>query len=120
MKKLSAAILLFYFSFFSCTKPLCGCTPIPPFIKAVVIQDNNIDCQRPLISIDVTDTAYFRSITGLSGDTFVASQLPPALKLNGQKLYITPGSFASGEDFACTTLGLTYPHVKIVTAVARN
>jgi hypothetical protein len=120
MKKLPAGMLLFYFSFFSCTKRLCGCDPYtPPYIKAEVVQDNNIDCNRPLIVIDHTDTAFLRSITGLGGDTFVASQLPQVLKLNGQKLYINPGQFASGEDFACTTLGPAYPHIKINNAVAR-
>lgn len=120
MQRIFILLLLVYISFFSCTKRLCGCDPVAtPVIKAVVIQENNIDCNRPVISIDHTDTAYFRSITGLSGDTFVANQLPQALKLSGQKLYITPGSFVPGEDFFCTTMGPSFPHLKIDIAIAR-
>jgi hypothetical protein len=113
-------LALFFASFFSCSKRLCGCDPdAPPIVKAVVVEENNIDCNRPLVVIEHTDTAYIRNLTGHRGDTFVASQLPAALKLAGQKLYISPAVFASGEDFFCTTIGPSYPHLKIVTATAR-
>ncbi len=121
MKKILSVILLFYFSFFSCTKRLCGCTPIgPPVIKAVVTQVNNIDCNRPVIVIDPTDTAMVSRITGIYTDMYVASQIPAQLKIVSQKLYIDVGVFLAGEDFACTTLGPLYPHIKVTTAINRN
>lgn len=120
MKKVSIVLLLFFVSFFSCTKNLCSCDPAPKNeFKAVVIEQNNLDCQRPLIQIEFSDTAFFRAATGLSGDLFVVNQLPPALKINGQKLFISPGRFGVGEDFTCTTIGPTYTHLKIITAIAR-
>jgi hypothetical protein len=120
MKKITTLGIVMYFSFFSCTKRLCSCDPVINYqFKAEVIQENNIDCQRPLILIDASDTALFRGVTGLGGNTFVASQLPSALKINGQRLYISTGNFGVGEDFTCTTIGPSYPHLKIITATAR-
>jgi hypothetical protein len=122
MKTALMATLLFFFSFFSCTKRLCGCDPVsePPYFKAVVITPDNIDCNRPLIKIDPTDTASVSRVSGVYTDLYIASQLPGALKLINQKLYISINIFSPGEDFTCTTAGPGYPHLKVVYAVERN
>ncbi len=121
MKNILLAGMLFYFSFFSCTKRLCACDPVaPPSIKAVVVETNNTDCSRPRISIDVSDTAEVSRITGVYTDMYIASQLPADLKTTGQKLYISVSQFGPGEDFSCTTLGPAYAHLKLYQAVKRN
>lgn len=122
MKKLLPAILLFYFSFFSCSKPrLCACIPVPQsIVKAVVVQENNIDCNRPVILIDPTDTAIVNRITGIHTDTYVANQLPATLKKVSQKLFVEIGFLTAAEDFTCTTIGPSYAHIKVITAVERN
>jgi hypothetical protein len=122
MKKILPAILLFYFSFFSCSKDrLCACTPLlPPSVKAVVIQENNIDCNRPVILIDPADTAFVNRITGIHTNTYVANQLPAALNKVSQKLFLEIGFLTAAEDFACTTSGPSYAHIKVITAIERN
>jgi hypothetical protein len=121
MRVIIISILLFIVSFLSCTRRLCGCDPVPPpFIKAVVTDVNNIDCSRPVIVIDATDTAMVSRRTGVFTDTYVASQLPDILKVSGQKIYIDISLFLAGEDFVCTTIGPALPHLKVTTAAPRN
>jgi hypothetical protein len=122
MKTALMATLLFFFSFFSCTKRLCGCDPVsePLYFKAVVIAPDNIDCNRPLIKIDPMDTAGVSRVSGVYTDLYIPSQLPASLKLINQKIYISITVFLPGEDFACTTSGPAYSHLKILNAVERN
>lgn len=121
MRNIVVGLLVIFLSFFSCSRRLCACDPaVPPHIKAVVLESNNIDCLRPVIKIDAADVAEVSRITGVSADTYVVSQLPDNLKSAGQKLYIEIGIFAAGEDFACTNLGPSYAHLKVVTAIHRN
>jgi hypothetical protein len=121
MRKAAIIALLFYLSFFSCTKRLCSCDPIPPpSIKAVVIEANNIDCNRPLIKIESSDTAQVSNTTKVYTDTYIASQLPADLKTPGQKLFISISVFVVGEEFACTTMGPSYARLKVTAATSRN
>jgi len=121
MKMKIVAIGLLFVSFFSCTKRLCSCDPVPKItVKAVVLNVSDISCGRPLLEIDVSDTALLRAGTGLEGMYFVANQLPASLQVNNQKLYIDAEALKPSEDFACTAIGTTYPHIKVVSARSRN
>jgi hypothetical protein len=121
MKTSIISVLLFFVSFLSCSRRLCGCDPVQPlFIKAVVTDISNIDCNRPVVVIDVTDTAAVSRVTGVYTDTYVASQIPSALRIAGQKIFIDIAAFASGEDFFCTTIGPAIPHLKVTAAAIRN
>jgi len=121
MKMKLIGILLFLVSFLSCTKRLCSCDPVPKItVKAVVINSSDISCGRPLLEIDPSDTAILRMGTGLEGSFFVANTLTAGLNVNNQKLYVEVAALKPAEDFACTAIGTTYPHIKVNSARARN
>jgi hypothetical protein len=121
MKSLITGLLLTFFSFFSCTKRLCACDPLVDInVKAVVSAVSDISCGRPLLDIDPSDTAFLRMATGLEGNLFVANELPAALKINNQKLFISVAVLQPTEEFACTTMGVSYPHIKVLNAWVRN
>lgn len=121
MRYLYLVILLSFLSIFSCSRKLCACDPASDtFFKAVVAQTSNPDCSRPSITIDPADAAAVRQITGASMDTYVVDQLSSALNIAGKKLYVHIGNLPPAEDFACTTQGPTFPHLKILHATERN
>jgi len=122
MKYFLGSLLLIFFSFFSCSRRLCACDPVPPFFyyKAEVVNTSEVNCSRPLIRIDPSDTAAVSRVSGYYTDMYVASQLPANLNTTGQKLYISIASFATGEDFSCTAVGVLYEHLKVITAMERN
>lgn len=88
--------------------------------KAEVVNTSDINCSRPVLQIDPADTAAVSRISGVYTDFYVASQLPAALNSTGRKITITIDKFAPGEDFACGSIGISYPHLKITGAVSRN
>jgi hypothetical protein len=118
MKFISAILGVMILASFACNKKDNNGTVT--YYKAEVINTNDISCSRPLISIDPTDTAAVRAITGISSQLYVASQLPAALNTVGQKLNITIAKFGAGEDFTCNGIGVSYFHIKVVTAISRN
>lgn len=121
MKFLITGVLLFFFSFFSCTKRLCACDPVVELnVKAVVADVSDLSCGRPLLDIDPSDTALLKQATGMDGARFVANDLPAALKINNQKLFISVAVLQPAEEFACTAIGVTYPHIKVLNARVRN
>jgi len=121
MKYILIVTMLILLSFFSCSKIVCGCEPLPPepAYTALVVEANNIDCNRSLIRIEPIDTARLRLQTGLSGDHFIVDQLTSALQVNNQKIAIAIKAMPPAEDFNCTTLGPAYTHVKTIYAIER-
>jgi hypothetical protein len=121
MKYLYIFILLAFVSTFSCTKNLCACDPgSDGFFMATVMETSNLDCGRPSITIDGADAAAVRQLTGATMDTYVVDRLPANLNVASKKLYVHIGTLTPSEDFMCTTLGITYPHLKVVHAIERN
>lgn len=121
MKPLITGLLLIFFSFFSCTKRLCACDPVVEItVKAVVADVSDISCGRPLLDIDPSDSALVKIATGLDGLRFVANDLPAVLKINNQKLFISVAALQPGEEFACLAFGISYPHIKVLSARVRN
>ena len=121
MKYLYIFILLAFVSVFSCTRRLCACDPASDaFFKAVVMETSNLDCSRPSITIDPADAAAVRQITGGNMDTYVVDQLPANLNVASKKLYVHISTLPPSEDFMCTAVGITYPHLKVIHAIERN
>jgi hypothetical protein len=118
MKFTYAILGVMTFAFFACNKKDNNGTIT--YFKAEVVNTDDLSCQRPLISIDPSDTAAVNAITGIPAQLYVVSQLPAALNTVGQKLNITIAKFGAGEDFACNGMGISYFHLKVVTAVSRN
>ena len=118
MKFTYAILMVMTFAFFACNKKDNNGTIT--YFKAEVVNTDDLSCQRPLISIDPSDTAAVNAITGIPAQLYVASQLPASLNTVGQKLNITIAKFGAGEDFVCTGMGISYFHLKVVTAVSRN
>ncbi len=118
MKFTYAILLVMTLASFSCNKKDNNGTI--NYFKAEVVNTDDISCSRPLISIDPSDTAAVSVITGISSQMYVADQLPAALNTVGQKLNITVAKLGPAEDFVCNGIGVSYFHIKVVTAVSRN
>lgn len=110
------------FTHLSCNRERdCGCvTPYEIYyLKAEVIQTNNIDCGKPLLSF-AEDSIRIRQITGKNNSIeFIANGLTFSLNQLHKKLYINVALLKPEEDFPCTTLGISYPHIKLLDAKER-
>jgi hypothetical protein len=105
------AIAVFIFSG-SCKKN------ITDSLKATVVDTSNIDCGYPLLSF-ADDSNRIHNITGKTGYYYVAKGLPDSFRVAGKQLLVEVTLLSSDNDFACTTLGITYPHILIVRAIPR-
>lgn len=90
------------------------------YYKAEVVSTDDINCHRPRIQIDGSDVAAVSLVTGLATDMYIANQLPASLNTTGQKISITIARFEEGEDFTCGTIGVSYAHLKVLTAISRE
>lgn len=88
-------------------------------MKAEVIQTDNIDCGKPLLSF-AEDSVRIRLITGKSNSIeCILNDLPLSLNQLHKKLYVNVTSLKSQEEFTCLTLGMAYPHIKLLDAKER-
>ena len=103
----------------ACKKVMCGCLPYQVYyLKATVIETNNIDCGRPLLDFS-EDSLRIHAIMGSNEERFIITTLDASLNVVGKKLFVSvaqPGS----EDFACTALGPGYAHLKLLDAKPRD
>lgn len=113
------AILLF--TGFSCSRePLLDC-PTPyeiSYLKAKVVTSSDLTCNRPVLEFS-EDSFRVRQISGLADLTYVGHVLQTSLNVTGKKLYLSVAKMPANEEFACNTLGISYPHLKILDAKAR-
>ena len=98
---------------------IAGCKKsIPTALRATVTDTSNIDCGYPLLSF-ADDSNRIRGITKKTGFYYVAKGLPDSFRIAGKQLLVDVAVLSSDNDFACTTLGITYPHILIVRAIPR-
>ncbi|HEX4373691.1 MAG TPA: hypothetical protein VHZ50_10345 [Puia sp.] len=91
---------------------------VPTALKATVIDTSNIDCGFPMLSF-ADDSNRIRSITKNPGLAYVVKGLPANFKIPGQKLLVQVSAIPANDDFVCTDLGITYPHLLVVQATSR-
>ncbi len=122
MKKIYLLVMVIAFTHVSCNKGRdCGC--VMPYqvyyLKAEVIQTSNIDCGKPLLSF-TEDSIRIKQITGKNNSIeFIAIGLPSSFNQLHKKLYVNAAVLKPEEDFPCTTLGIAYPHIKLLDAIER-
>ncbi len=123
MKKIVLVFTIWLFSALGCIKNSCGCDPVSPLdkIKATVIQTSTIDCKRPLIKIDAGDAVKVQQLLDFPVGThsYIADQLPVGLLEENKTIWVSLADLPPSEDFACTTLGPSYHHIKIMHAWSR-
>jgi hypothetical protein len=111
MKSFLLIIAIFVFT--------AGCKKyIPSALKATLVDTSNIDCGYPLLNF-ADDSNRIRSITKQTGLYYVAKGLPDSFRIAGKRLLVDVSLLSSDNDFACTTLGISYPHILIVKAIPR-
>lgn len=91
---------------------------VPIALKATVIDTSNIDCGFPMLSF-VDDSNRIRSITKNPSLVYVVKGLPANLKILGQQLLVQVSAIPADDDFVCTDLGLSYPHLLVIQATPR-
>ena len=88
-------------------------------LHAVVWDTSDLDCGMPVLSFQ-EDPTVIRTITGREDLMYVAKDLPQALNKKNSKLCVTVARLQPDEDFNCTMMGISYPHIKIVNAKKRE
>ena len=108
----------------ACNRKDCGCVPPPQqtnYLKATVMQTRDLDCRKPVISFDPSDTARVYQITGRKiFNFFVVKELSSELNIQDQKLWVLIDTLKPNEAFVCTTMGPAFPSLKLVHAIARE
>ena len=122
MKKVLLFIFVTLTMFFSCSEPLCGCFPFdtPTYVKAIVTEESNLDCGKPTITIDPEHAVIVRQIIGSASDTYIADQLADSLIIANKKIFIAVRKLGENEEFACTMVGPTYPHLRAIHGYSRQ
>ena len=114
-------ISVFMVAGMACNKGrICDC-PMPYqiyYLKATVVTSSDLSCNRPVLEFS-EDSERIRLITGAEGLTYVGQTLNSTLNVTGQKLYVSVTKMPASEEFACNTMGLNYPHLKVLDAKAR-
>jgi hypothetical protein len=91
---------------------------VPAALKATVIDTSNMDCGFPMLSF-ADDSNRIWSITKNPGLVYVVKGLPANFKILGQQLLVQVSAIPADDDFVCTDLGYSYPHLLVVRATAR-
>ena len=124
MQKLFILLSLIILSGVACKKDhdhICDCL-LPYqiyYLKAAVIETRNLDCGRPLLDF-TEDSARIHLTTGIKQEKFIMTSLDPSLNVLNKKLYVSVKMTGSEDYFACTTLGPSYPGLKLLDAKPRE
>jgi hypothetical protein len=115
MRTLLASLLVICIIAGSCQKEDKESDPL----KATVYELSDISCSAPVLDFS-EDSVKIRQFTGLPNLRYVVVGLPSEHFILGKKLFVSLRLLRPEEDFPCNTLGLSYPHIKVVTADSRN
>jgi hypothetical protein len=100
---------------------ICDC-PMPYqiyYLKAKVTQTNDLSCGKPVLDF-ADDSLRIRSQAQSNSLAFTVINLPANFIVQNQKLYVSVAALQPSEAFACNTLGIPYPSLKIVDAKPRD
>lgn len=82
------------------------------WFRVEIKSPSNFDCKLPEI-VFVEKQKEAQDIIGSSSDVFIAEGLPKILYNAGDRLYVTIQRPVT--ETACTTMGVTWPHVLITS-----
>ena len=116
MKFACIALISILVSSFSCNKPL---VEEYAWLNAKVSNTNDSDCGYPRLSF-IEDSAKIRSLTGEKFFLeFVSKGVPKELNIEGNKIRVQVSILKEEDAFFCTTMGISYPGIKIINASGR-
>ena len=120
--KFVLTVLLTGFLFGGCVKEKnCGC--VMPYqiyyLKAKVTQTSDISCGKPVLDFS-EDSLRIRTWTNLNNLAYSVINLPTNYIVQDQKLYVSIMVLKPEEEFACNTLGISLPHLKVTDAKMRD
>ena len=114
MKRFCVISLLSVVCFLSCSRE----SNEDHYLMARVISTKDISCAVPLLDFS-EDAARIKDYTHQDYLTYGVVNLPATLNVQDKKLYVLIVNLPTDEEFACNTLGLAYPHLKIIAAKER-
>jgi hypothetical protein len=115
MKSLLISLLILSLHFLSCKKS----NTETYFFKAKVVQANDISCNLPVLDFS-EDSSRIRILTKRNDINYSVVKLPSNFNIQNKKLYLSIANLQSEEEFSCNTLGISYPHLKILDVRKRE
>lgn len=108
---------------FGCAKKKEGsndttCFPVD-YLKATVVQTSNIDCNKPLLDF-TGDSAKIHRVTGSPAKQFIIDNLPAEFNTLNRELFVVVSPLEPEKEFPCKTLGIPYPHLKLLQVKNRE
>lgn len=88
------------------------------FLKAKIVQTLDVSCSLPVLDFS-EDSLAIQKITDLNSITYSVLGLPPGFVIQNKNLFVLVRTPKPEEQFPCNTLGIGYPHLKILTAKER-
>jgi len=91
------------------------------YLKAKVGSVNSIyvACRLPVLGF-LEDSVRIRMATNRNDLVYTVIDLPATFAVQNKNLYVSVAVLKPEEEFACTTLGISYPHLKILDVKARD
>ncbi len=120
MKFLSFVLLITSSFFFECNKRNeCDCAKTEDvYLKAKVLLTSDVSCGTPVLDF-TEDSSRIRYLTNREAIQYSVIKLPANLNIVNNKLYVLVTALNPAEEYACNTLGIVYPHLKVEYAKNR-
>jgi len=88
------------------------------YFKAKVVLASDVSCNLPVLDFSEDSTAI-RKLTDRKNVVYSVLSLPQNLTVQNKDLYVLVKTLKPEEEFPCNTLGIAYPHLKILDAKNR-
>ncbi len=115
MKSLLISLLILSLYFLSCKKN----NTETYFFKAKVVQTSDVSCYLPVLDFS-EDSLRIRTLTKRNDINYSVVRLPSSFNVQNKKLYVSVAALQPEEEFPCNTLGISYPHLKILDVSDRE
>ncbi|SRR5258706_16173097 len=89
------------------------------YLKAKVVQVRDVSCNLPGLDFS-EDSVRIRQVTNINNLLYSVIRLPAGYIAQDKKLYVSVIKLTPEEEFPCNTLGIPFPHLKIVDAKDRD
>lgn len=89
------------------------------YLSAKVHNINDLSCSLPTLSFE-EDSIRIKNISQVNSTVYVVKNLPAGLNIKDKKLFVKIETLKPQEEFACTTIGFSYPHLNIIEAKERE
>lgn len=112
MKPLLSSLLFVFICVSACKKNKVQTSEVT-YLKAKVANTHDISCGYPILDFS-EDSLAIRAITNEQFYKFVVIGLPPAFNVKNKQLYVLVRTLKDAEEFPCLTIGIWWPHLKVL------